>query len=68
MSNTKAVDDILSATEAFSDDDGPQCARISAKEMMRLEKERDEKNRRLKERDETIKFVSDATSAIVFFH
>jgi hypothetical protein len=68
MANTKSVNNVSSATEVSSDEDGPQCARISAKEMMRLEEERDETNRRLKERDETIKFVSDATSAIVFFH
>jgi len=51
MSNTEAVNDVSNDTDAFSDEDGPQCARISAKEMMRLRKERDEMNRRLKERD-----------------
>jgi hypothetical protein len=58
MSNTEVVDDVLNNTDAFSDGDGPQCARMSAKEM----------NRRSKKTDKTVESVSDAISAIVFFH
>jgi hypothetical protein len=68
MARTKAADDVLNDTEASSGEDGPQCVRISAKEMARLSKERDEMSNQSEERDEAIGSVSDETSAIVFFH
>jgi hypothetical protein len=58
MGNTKVVDDVLSEMGAFSDEGGPQWTRISREEMIRLSKER----------GEIIGSVSDATSAIIFFH
>ena len=58
ISNIEAIDNVLNNTDAFSDKDRLQYAKISAIEMVRLEKER----------DETIKSISNATFAIVFFY
>ncbi len=68
MSNTEVVEDVFSNTDASSDEGGRRTARISAKEMIRLSKEKDEMNHKITERGEVIELVSDAISAVVFSH
>jgi hypothetical protein len=68
MTNTRIVEDVSSDTGASSDESCRQTARISAKEMNRLSKEKDEMNHELTERGEIIELVSDVISAVVFSH